>query len=115
MAYSMATNEAERKVVGELIDQINQRIREAKATFNQSEAQRKRRDKKRRGNDPDIRLPEDEKPKKPDGPKDPKDPKDPKEPKKPETPGGGEPPKKPDEKPKPGGDGGGPDIHLPEE
>lgn len=115
MAYSMATNEAERKVVGELIDQINQRIREAKATFNQSEAQRKRRDKKRRGNDPDIRLPEDEKPKKPDGPKDPKDPKDPKEPKKPEKPGGGEPPKKPDEKPKPGGDGGGPDIHLPEE
>ena len=102
-AYITAATDEDRKAIGEVIDQVNARIREAKATYNQSMAHRKPKEKK------------------------PKDPKQPKDPKEPEKPGGGddiqipsEPPKKPDDaeqpKPNPGGQtGGGDDIQIPSE
>lgn len=115
MAYSMAATDPERKVVGDLIDQINQRIREAKATFNQSEAQRRRRERRKKGNDPDIRLPEDETPKPPQGDKKQPDAKKPDEGKTPPGPKQPETPKQPDPKPQKPDDDGAPDIHLPED
>ena len=113
-AYLATTSDEDRKTISELIDQLNQALRDVKTTHRQSLAQKKTADKK-----PDA-------PKKPKPPADPKQPKDPKtpeqpkDPKQPEKPGGGggEQPKKPDEKPKdpkkPGSDGN-PDITLPEE
>ncbi len=115
MAYSMAATDPERKVVGDLIDQINQRIREAKATFNQSEAQRRRRERRKKGNDPDIRLPEDETPKPPQSDKKQPDAKKPDEGKTPPGPKQPETPKQPDPKPQKPDDDGAPDIHLPED
>lgn len=102
MAYSMATTEPERKVIGDLIDQVNQRIHEAKTTYNQSAAQRKRHKKKKGGEEPrepkekEPGKPGDEK-KKPDT-KEPEKPKptEPKEPEKPK-PGNGDTPKPPKE------------------
>ena len=101
VAYTMAPTEPERKVIGELIDQINRITHEAKATFNQSDAQRKAA----------------KQPKEPKTPKEPKQPKDPKDPKPTPDPKQPEQPKKPDEKPKDPKkpDDGNPDIKLPEE
>ena len=105
-AYLATTSDEDRKTISELIDQLNQALRDVKTTHRQSLAQKKPTEPKA--------------PKEPKQPKDPKTPDQPKEPKQPEKPGGGagEQPKKPDEKPKdpkkPGGDGN-PDITLPEE
>ena len=104
VAYTMAPTEPERKVIGELIDQINRITHEAKATFNQSDAQRKAAKQPK-----DPKTPKQPKtPKEPKKPADPKQPEQPKDPKKPENP-------QPPQPPKPGGDDGDPDIHLPEE
>ena len=104
VAYTMAPTEPERKVIGELIDQINRITHEAKATFNQSDAQRKA-----------AKQPKE--PKQPKQPKEPKQPKQPKDPKPAPDPKQPEQPKKPDEKPKDPKkpDDGNPDIKLPEE
>ena len=116
-AYLATTSDEDRKMISELIDQLNQALRDVKTTHRQSLAQKKPTEPK---------APKEPKtPKEPKQPKDPKTPDQPKDPKQPETPqppkpGGdaGEQPKKPDEKPKdpkkPGGDGN-PDITLPEE
>ena len=84
-AYIATTSDEDRKAIGQLIDQINARIRESKATHNKSQAQKKaaaekkkkkpdapsepkepKPKKPKKGNDqPDIKLPEEE-PKKPD-------------------------------------------------
>ena len=106
-AYLATTSDEDRKTISELIDQLNQALRDVKTTHRQSLAQKK----------PKA-------PKTPDQPKTPKepkpsDPKTPDQPKQPEKPGGGagEQPKKPDEKPKDPKkpDDGNPDITLPEE
>ena len=112
-AYLATTSDEDRKTISELIDQLNQALRDVKTTHRQSLAQKKAADKK----PDDPKQPKT--PKEPKQPKDPKTPEQPKDPKQPETPGGGagEQPKKPDEKPKdpkkPGD--GNPDITLPEE
>ena len=124
-AYLATTSDEDRKTISELIDQLNQALRDVKTTHRQSLAQKKAADKK----------PDDPKaPKEPKQPKDPKTPDQPKDPKQPETPQppkpGGEKPKDPKQPetpqpPKPGGekpkdpkkpgDDGNPDITLPEE
>ena len=112
-AYLATTSDEDRKTISELIDQLNQALRDVKTTHRQSLAQKKAADKK----PDDPKQPKT--PKEPKQPKEPKAPEQPKEPKQPDTPGGGagEQPKKPDEKPKdpkkPGD--GNPDITLPEE
>ena len=120
-AYLSTTTDDDRKAIGELIDRINAVLGMIKTTYRQRIAQKKASSKKKKGgkdkepkqpeppknpkkrkDEPDIRLPEDEKPKTPDTPGG-------DTPKKPE--GGGEtpePPKKPES-------GGSPEIHLPEE
>ena len=120
-AYLSTTTDDDRKAIGELIDRINAVLGMIKTTYRQRIAQKKASSKKRKGGkdkepkqpeppknpkkrkeEPDIRLPEDEKPKTPDTP-------------------GGEPPKKPEgggetpEPPKKPESGGSPEIHLPEE
>ena len=117
-AYIATTSDEDRKAIGQLIDQINARIRESKATHNKSQAQKK------------VAA---EKKKKPDAPKEPKEPK-PKKPKKgndqPDIKLPEEEPKKPDaggegKKPEEGGgagtggggksgESGSPEITLPE-
>ena len=118
-AYIATTNDEDRKAIGQLIDQINARIRESKATHNKSQAQKKAAAEKKK--------------KKPDAPKEPKEPK-PKKPKKgndqPDIKLPEEEPKKPDaggegKKPEEGGgagtggggkagESGSPEITLPE-
>ena len=118
-AYIATTSDEDRKAIGQLIDQINARIRESKATHNKSQAQKKAAAEKKK--------------KKPDAPKEPKEPK-PKKPKKgndqPDIKLPEEEPKKPDaggegKKPEEGGgagtggggkagESGGPEITLPE-
>lgn len=66
-AYIATTSDEDRKAIGQLIDQINARIRESKATHNKSQAQKKAAAEKKK--------------KKPDAPSEPKEPK-PKKPKK---------------------------------
>ena len=66
-AYIATISDEDRKAIGQLIDQINARIRESKATHNKSQAQKKAAAEKKK--------------KKPDAPKEPKEPK-PKKPKK---------------------------------
>ena len=120
-AYLSTTTDDDRKAIGELIDRINAVLGMIKTTYRQRIAQKKASSKKKKGgkdkepkqpeppknpkkrkDEPDIRLPEDEKPKTPDTP-------------------GGEPPKKPEgggetpEPPKKPESGGSPEIHLPEE
>lgn len=117
-AYIATTSDEDRKAIGQLIDQINARIRESKATHNKSQAQKKAAAEKK---------------KKPDAPKEPKEPK-PKKPKKgndqPDIKLPEEEPKKPDaggegKKPEEGGgagtggggkagESGSPEITLPE-
>lgn len=118
-AYIATTSDEDRKAIGQLIDQINARIRESKATHNKSQAQKKAAAEKKK--------------KKPDAPSEPKEPK-PKKPKKgndqPDIKLPEEEPKKPDaggegKKPEEGGgagtggggkagESGGPEITLPE-
>ena len=118
-AYIATTSDEDRKAIGQLIDQINARIRESKATHNKSQAQKKAAAEKKK--------------KKPDAPKEPKEPK-PKKPKKgndqPDIKLPEEEPKKPDaggegKKPEEGGgagtggggkagESGSPEITLPE-
>lgn len=117
-AYIATTSDEDRKAIGQLIDRINARIRESKATHNKSQAQKKAAAEKK---------------KKPDAPKEPKEPK-PKKPKKgndqPDIKLPEEEPKKPDaggegKKPEEGGgagtggsgkagESGSPEITLPE-
>ena len=107
-AYLATTSDEDRKTISELIDQLNQALRDVKTTHRQSLAQKKPTEPK---------APKE--PKQPKDPKQPTDPDQPKDPKQPEKPGGGagEQPKKPDEKPKDPKkpDDGNPDITLPEE
>ncbi|ETK03645.1 hypothetical protein T229_13265 [Tannerella sp. oral taxon BU063 isolate Cell 5] len=108
-AYLATTSDEDRKTISELIDQLNQALRDVKTTHRQSLAQKKAADKK----PADPKQPKT--PKEPKQPKDPKTPEQPKEPKQPETP---QPPKPGGEKPKDPkkpGDDGNPDITLPEE
>ena len=118
-AYIATTDDEDHKAIGQLIDQINVRIRESKATNNKSQAQKKAAAEKKKKN--------------PDAPKDPKEPK-PKKPKKgndqPDIKLPEEEPKKPDaggegKKPEEGGgagtggsgksgESGSPEITLPE-
>lgn len=120
-AYLSTASDDDRKAIGDLIDRINTVLGSIKTTYRQRSAQKKLasdkkkggkdkdpknpkppKDPKKRKEEPDIRLPEEEKPKTPGSPGG-------ETPKKPETGGGTpEPPKKPD-------DSGDPDIHLPEE
>jgi len=106
-AYLATTSDEDRKTISELIDQLNQALRDVKTTHRQSLAQKKPKDPK---------TPDQPKtPKDPKQPKEPKTPDQPKEPKQPETP---QPPKPGGEKPKDPkkpGDDGNPDITLPEE
>ena len=100
-AYLATTSDEDRKTISELIDQLNQALRDVKTTHRQSLAQKEPTEPKA--------------PKDPKQPKDPKTPDQPKEPKQPETP---QPPKPGGEKPKDPkkpGDDGNPDITLPEE
>ncbi len=48
VAYTMAATDSDRQDIGDLIDQINQRTREAKATYKQSEALRKQKLRKKK-------------------------------------------------------------------
>ncbi len=133
-AYITAANDEDRKAIGQLIDQINARIRESKATHNKSQAQKKAAAEKKKKNpnapktpkepkpkkpkkndEPDVHLPEEGEPKKPGAGG---------EGKKPDSGGGasGGEGKKPDSSGGAGtggggksGDDGDPDIHLPEE
>lgn len=133
-AYIATTNDEDRKAIGQLIDQINARIRESKATHNKSQAQKKAAAEKKKKNpnapktpkepkpkkpkkndEPDVHLPEEGEPKKPGAGG---------EGKKPNGGGGasGGEGKKPDSSGGAGtggggksGDDGDPDIHLPEE
>ena len=133
-AYITAANDEDRKSIGQLIDQINVRIRESKATHNKSQAQKKAAAEKKKKNpnapktpkepkpkkpkkndEPDVHLPEEDEPKKPGAGG---------EGKKPDGGGGasGGEGKKPDSSGGAGtggggksGDDGDPDIHLPEE
>ena len=106
-AYLATTSDEDRKTISELIDQLNQALRDVKTTHRQSLAQKKPKDPK---------TPDQPKtPKEPKQPKEPKTPDQPKDPKQPETP---QPPKPGGEKPKDPkkpGDDGNPDITLPEE
>ena len=115
-AYLSTSSDEDRKMISELIDRLNQVLADAKATRNQSIAQRRaaRKNPKQPKDPKQPKTPKDPKPapdpkpqpdpKQPGQPESPKDPKQPKDPKKPETP---QPPKE--------GDDGNPDIHLPEE
>ena len=108
-AYLATTSDEDRKTISELIDQLNQALRDVKTTHRQSLAQKKAADKK----PDDPKQPKT--PKEPKQPKDPKTPEQPKDPKQPETP---QPPKPGGEKPKDPkkpGDDGNPDITFPEE
>ena len=100
---------------------INEMVKSAAATYRNDrsdkapddpnapkEPKEPKKPRKPKDNDPDIRLPEDSKPKQPEagggG--------TPEKPKQPETGGGGTP--EPPKKPETGGESGDPDIHLPE-
>lgn len=63
MAYAMTDNESDRKIIGDLINQINRRTHEAKTTFKQSLALRRRKSKKKNAED-DTTLFEDKNQKK---------------------------------------------------
>ena len=107
-AYLATTSDEDRKTISELIDQLNQALRDVKTTHRQSLAQKKPTEPKAPKEPKTPKEPKQPKdPKTPDQPKDPKQPEQPKDPKKP----GGDKPKDPK---KPGGDGN-PDITLPEE
>ena len=119
-AYIATTSDEDRKAIGQLIDQINARIRESKATHNKSQAQKKAAAEKKKKKKPDApKEPKEPKPKKPKKGNDQPDIKLPEEePKKPDAGGEG---KKPEEGGGAGTGGGGkagesgsPEITLPE-
>ena len=112
-AYLATTSDEDRKTISELIDQLNQALRDVKTTHRQSLAQKKPKEPKVPDQPKEPKQPKT--PKEPKQPKDPKTPDKPKDPKLPETP---QPPKPGGEKPKDPkkpGDDGNPDITLPEE
>lgn len=69
-AYIVAANDADRTLIGDLIDKINHAVKETKTTHNESMAQKKKDDKDKKPSDGDKKPGDDKKPsdgdKKPD-------------------------------------------------